>query len=253
MARIRAAARTHIGRRASNEDAYLTSPEHGLYVVADGMGGYEGGEVASELVIEAMEQFFDEHAEDDGLTWPWGREKGLTFEENLLGVSIRLAHRAVEERRHGALSQMGSTVAATLEHGDELVLAHVGDSRVYRFRDGELVQLTRDHSVLNQMREMEVELHEAMIRQYENMITRALGFESGEDLAELTRARVQPGDMFLLCTDGLHGALGDPQIRALLEQGGSPEEIAGRLVDAAFVGGGTDNITVVVLSVPVTP
>lgn len=245
---MQAAARTHIGKRASNEDAYLASPEHGLYVVADGMGGYEGGEVASELVIEAMESFFAEHAEDDGLTWPWGRDGGLTFEENLLGVSIRLAHRAVEERRVGPLSNMGSTVAATLLHDDELVLAHIGDSRIYRFRGGTLTQLTRDHSVLNQMREMEVELHEAMIRQYENMITRALGFDSGEDMAELTRERVREGDLFVLCTDGLHGAVGDDEIAALLGRGGDLDSITSRLVDAALVAGGTDNITVVVLS-----
>ncbi|MCA9610793.1 MAG: protein phosphatase 2C domain-containing protein, partial [Myxococcales bacterium] len=127
---VDAAAATHVGRRDDNEDAYLLDAERSVFAVADGMGGYHGGEVASALVVESIERFVARNAADSEATWPWGLEPGRSFVENLVAVAIRLANHEVMVRRKGALAKMGSTVVAVALDGRDAVLAHVGDSRI---------------------------------------------------------------------------------------------------------------------------
>ena len=148
---IQSAARTHLGRRQNNEDAFCVQPEAGLFAVADGMGGYEGGEVASRLTVEALGRVCGKLTKDAEATWPYAADPNLTLGENLLTVAVRHANDQVLEQRHGLLHNMGSTVAALLVDPKsplpEAVIGHIGDSRVYRLRDGVLEALTRDHSL----------------------------------------------------------------------------------------------------------
>lgn len=136
-----------VGRRANNEDALLVRPGLGLFVVADGMGGYEGGEVASATVVEALAGFVARNDVDPDGTWPVRERGDLGPLEMLVEASLRVADREVKAKKHGVLSRMGSTAVLALFRGARVVIGHVGDSRVYRLRDGELARLTEDHSV----------------------------------------------------------------------------------------------------------
>ena len=239
---VDAAARTHVGRRKNNEDAHLLDADHGLFVVADGMGGYEGGEVASRLVVHTVHDFFVHNEADEELTWPWGAEPDLGETENVLSTALRLANRVVVSRRKGHLAQMGSTAVAVALDRDRAVLAHVGDSRVYRLRDGRIEQLTRDHSLIEQMRELGAkELPEGI----GHVITKAIGFDA-DVRPELRVEPVRSGDVLLLCSDGLSDALEDAAIAHLLALP-SAAEAATALVRAAYDAGGSDNITAMVL------
>lgn len=241
---IDAAARTHRGRRPTNEDAHVVDLDHGLFVVADGMGGYEGGEVASRLVVHTLHDFFVENDLDGEVTWPWGIDTDRGFVENLVTVGIRLANVEVVRRRRGRLAQMGSTVVAVALEGDRLVVAHVGDSRIYRLRAGALEPLTRDHSFVEQLRQMGVvERPEGM----GHIITKAIGFAEDAE-PDLRVEAVRPGDAILLCSDGLTDPLDDDTIEALLGCGDAAEA-AEALVEAAYEAGGTDNITALVVRV----
>lgn len=235
---------SHVGRRDNNEDACCVEPELGLFAVADGMGGYEGGEIASGLVVETLRGFYARNAADADVTWPFGLSASMTFDENMLHVATRLAHLAVCERKAGRLSRMGSTVAAVALLGDELVVGHVGDSRVYRLRGGELTQLTRDHSFVEEMKRRGMELPAGL---YAHVVTRGIGME-GTAEPEVRTVAVEPGDVYLLCSDGLTDPLepGDIAKRLVLE----PTDACAALVDRAYEAGGSDNITAVVVRIP---
>ena len=242
------AALTHCGRRKNNEDNLCAEPALGLYAVADGMGGYEGGEVASQIAVATLAEFLRRNAADDDVTWPFGFDPSLGLDENLVNVAVRFAHREVAARRTGALAQMGSTVALMVARGDHAVVAHVGDSRVYRLRDARLEQLTRDHSVYAEMQAAGVaDLPPREQCSFANMITRALGMDA-EPSADLRREPLRAGDVFLLCTDRLTEKLGDAELAARLAL--PTAALACRaLVDDAYAAGGRDNITAVVLRV----
>jgi serine/threonine protein phosphatase PrpC len=240
------AAATHVGRRTNNEDAFCVEPELGLYAVADGMGGYEGGEVASKLTVEALVSFFRREAGDAECTWPFGMDRALSVEENRLRVAVRLAHAEVASRKSGLLAQMGSTVAALTVGEREAVIAHVGDSRVYRLRGGALVQLTRDHSLMAEMQAAGAHVPPREECSYANVITRALGME-GAPGPDLRREPLEPDDVYLLCTDGLTERLGEPCIAELLAL--PTAEACRALVEGAYGAGGRDNITCVVIRV----
>mgnify|MGYP002648620960 CR=1 FL=1 len=146
--RIDSAGWTHVGRRSHNEDAWTSREDLGLFVVADGMGGYEGGEVASQCVVDAFSGLCERLVRDPEATWPHRRQPHLSHEEDLLLNCTRLAQRAVRARRQGPLREMGSTVVALVLGARGAAVAHVGDSRLYRWRAGQLEPLTRDHSLL---------------------------------------------------------------------------------------------------------
>lgn len=233
------------GRRPNNEDAICARVDLGLFVVADGMGGYEGGEVASAIAVETIHELVRRTAADADVTWPYKIDTRRSVEENELIVATRLAGDRIGARRTGVLEQMGSTVAVLRIARDHAVVAHVGDSRVYRARRGQLAQLTRDHSLLAQMIAAGTPPADAAAFPWRHVVTRALGTSSGEPEVQLDAAR--SGDVYLLCSDGLSEVLDDDQILALLAR---PAEAACRaLVDAAFDAGSRDNISAIVVRV----
>jgi PPM family protein phosphatase len=236
---------TIAGRRSNNEDAVCARPDLGLFVVADGMGGYEGGEVASALAVEAIHELVRRTASDADVTWPYKIDPARSPSENELLVATRLANDRIIERRSGDLEEMGSTVVAVRFVRDHAVIAHVGDSRVYRLRGGELAQLTIDHSLLAQLTAAGMAPPDAAQFQWRHVVTRALGTTSGEP--EVQCDRIVHGDVFLLCTDGLSEVLEPEAIAWMLA---APAEVACRtLVDAAYAAGSRDNISAIVVRV----
>jgi serine/threonine protein phosphatase PrpC len=245
--RFEYAARTHVGRRANNEDALCAEPALGLFAVADGMGGYDGGEVASQLVIGALTRFFRRCAGDAEVTWPFAVDAHRSQAENMVSVAVRAAHNEVVARKHGPLRHMGSTVAALVLREREAVVGYCGDSRVYRLRDGRLAQLTRDHSLYAELEEARTPgLVPREQFPYANVITRAVGMGDGKP--DVFTEPLRRGDVFLLCTDGLVEKLAPEAIAAVLGST-DPHEACSTLVEEAFLLGGRDNITAVVVRV----
>jgi serine/threonine protein phosphatase PrpC len=247
---VRAAGRTTVGRRQNNQDALLVRPDLGVFAVADGMGGYEGGEIASTTTIDTLEALYELHRGDGDCTWPHVPDAELSLEAQRAIVAVGLAHRAVRAKREGALAQMGSTIVLATREGRHLVIAHAGDSRAYRVRRGVLTQLTRDHSFLNELeahRPLTKEDRARMEGQFGHVITKAIG--NGEALvpsvAELT---LEAGDRYLLCSDGLSGWLSDEELVETLSLH-APETAAEVLVARAYDAGSNDNVTAVVLAV----
>ncbi|MCX5746202.1 MAG: protein phosphatase 2C domain-containing protein [Proteobacteria bacterium] len=233
------------GRRSNNEDAICIRPDLGLFVVADGMGGYEGGEVASALAIDAIEGLVRRTAGEADVTWPYRIDPSRSIGENEVMIATRLANERIAARRVGPLEQMGSTVVVLRLEGDRAVVGHVGDSRVYRLRDGALAQLTTDHSLVAQLVANGMTEREAEHHPWRHVITRALGTPTGEPEVQIDRA--QRGDVFLLCSDGLSEVLPTATVAALLA---APVEVAcTSLVDAAYAAGSRDNISAIVVRI----
>ncbi len=239
--------------RAGNEDAYAVwiptgeqqraSTVSACVAVADGMGGHDAGEVASRLAVETIRDAF---AGPEALDFERGKDLLAWLE-----VLFQLINRRLTELAHA--QQLARGTGCTLTVGvlldGHLHLAHVGDSRCYRLRDGALEQLTRDHSWVAEQRRAGL-LTEAEERDHpqRNLLTRSLGMSPPPevDLAELP---VQPGDRYLLCSDGLHGLIDDPTLAAVLLQESSPQAAVERLVGMANGAGGYDNITAVLLEI----
>ncbi len=239
-------------RRPSNEDSYCVRPELGLFVVADGMGGHVAGEVASRVAVEAIAWFVGEtSASDPNRTWPFPMETGTSVQAHRLRCAFRLANRRIadEMATTESLRGMATTASALLVSDHQASVAHVGDSRVYRLRDGRLGQVTRDHSwVEEQVRAGAMTASDARRHPWRNVVTRAL---SGGDDPEIdvTETALQPGDRWLLCSDGLFGVVGDERIQEVLTNGDPLQAMCQRLVDEANRAGGPDNVTTLLLEV----
>jgi protein phosphatase len=251
--RYLAAAKTDVGRkRKENEDRFCLDPALGLYVVADGMGGHAAGEVASRLAVETIQEWMEKYLSgaDAALVGP--APVSASPEAGFLLSSIQLANRiildAAKQRREYA--GMGTTVVAVLAQRDNVVLAHVGDSRIYRVRDGEIAQVSRDHSfVQDQVDSGIISEAEAHQSQYRHMITRALGLKDTVEV-DLTEQPAQVGDTLLLCSDGLSDLLDDEEILAAVrEHAADLDRTCQVLVDRANAKGGDDNVTVLVVQV----
>jgi len=226
-------AATDVGRvREGNEDAYLVDDAMGLIAVADGMGGHRGGEVASATALEAL--------------------RAAITSGRPLRESIEDANQAVfaKSLTDSNLRGMGTTLTAgTLVAGDTLLLGHVGDSRAYLLHDGELRQVTEDHSLVEELvREGRLTADEAAVHPQRSIITRALGLDPSVDV-DVYPVELVPGDRLLLCSDGLSGMVQPDDIAATLRREDDPVRAAAQLVDAANQAGGEDNITVVVVAV----
>jgi len=244
-------ARTDVGRkRKENEDSLLVNAEQKLFVVADGMGGHAAGEVASRLAVDAINEFVCLTSSDEEITWPFGLEEDISYDGNRLKTAIRYANRKVLDatRQRAEYEGMATTVAAVLIDGETANLAHVGDSRVYLFRDAELSQLTSDHSWVNeQILSGALSADQARTHPLRNVVTRALGGRS-ELVVDLQSSRMRGGDVLLLCSDGLTTMLPDDDIaRIFRESGGDIERTASALVEEANARGGEDNITVLLV------
>jgi PPM family protein phosphatase len=245
---------TDVGlEREHNEDSHLLLPEAGLYLVADGMGGHRAGDVASQLAVQTVREFFAASESGDS-TWPYHFDTAISFDQNRIKTAIQLANAAIlrSARSESERQGMGTTVVALLgsRSHDRVYVCHVGDSRCYRFRDGTLTQLTEDHSLYNEYVQNMPELGEERLAQLpKNVITRALGMQEQVAVDEKPHD-VVAGDVFLLCTDGLSGMVSDDHIREHLA-GHLPDlQAAARaLVTAALEGGGEDNVTVVLVRV----
>ena len=247
------AARSDPGlKRHTNEDTWCARPDLGLFAVADGMGGHAAGEVASRVAISAIEAFTGETAAaDTHRTWPVPYDPALSLNANRLKAAVRIANRKIAEASADAtdLRGMATTACAVIIQGATASVAHVGDSRVYLLRHGELRQLTLDHSwVEEQVRAGMLDAHAARQHPWRNVVTRALS--GGEDPeADVTDMELAPGDRLLLCSDGLTSVVSHEEIRTCLRAKADLDTICRSLIDAANKGGGPDNITVLVLEV----
>jgi protein phosphatase len=228
------AAASDVGRvRKANEDSYyVRSP---LFVVADGMGGAQAGEVASKIAVDSFKNPLDESVA------PEPRMANVVRQANL---SIHKKSVSSDE-----FKGMGTTLTALLLGDDELTIAHVGDSRAYRLRDGDLERLTRDHSLVGEMvRRGAITEAEAEVHPQRSILTRALGPEDDVEIDTLSHG-VKPGDIYLICSDGLTGMVDEATIAQEMGSGKSMQEIADSLIRKANEGGGVDNITVVAFKV----
>ncbi len=226
--------RTDVGRqRRGNEDSsYAHAP---VFVVADGMGGAQAGEVASQMVVDS----FVAGLPDEGTP------------EERLSVVVQRANKEIHTRSRSEAENagMGTTVTAAYLDEDSVVLAHVGDSRAYLLRDGELSRLTEDHSLVEELlRGGKLTQEEALEHPQRSVITRALGIEPIVEIDTWTYP-LRPGDVVLLCSDGLTSMLSEAQVQELLVEGPDLDAAADRLIDAANQAGGRDNITVVLFRV----
>jgi protein phosphatase len=232
-----AAAATDRGRkRANNQDAFGFSIEHGVYVVCDGMGGAAGGEVASSIAVdEALHALTERDRE--------------TPVPQVAEAAVCAANLAVYSRaqRNSNLSGMGTTLVALVVEQAQVWVVNVGDSRCYRFRDGQLKQLTFDHSLVEeQVRLGRMTPHEAQRSPLRNVITRAVGTQNGVT-PDCFQFEAQPGDLFLLCSDGLTREVSDGAIEELLAGDEPLAQRANRLIESANKAGGRDNITCILV------
>ncbi len=240
---VRMAGATHPGRvREHNEDAIGWDEELGLAVVADGVGGHQAGEVASRIVVDSLLSGLPpaDESGDDAICAAALRE------------SVEKANREVwQHAQESGFSGMSSTVVALRVCGQRVVIAYVGDSRVYRLRNGQMQQLSVDHSVVQEMIDNgSLSREEAATSSRRNLITRALG-QAQEVQAEVTLTSLNPGDCYLLCSDGLSDRLTDEGMGMMLDRAreGSLESLAEELVETANAAGGQDNIAVVLVRV----
>ncbi len=241
---------TDVGRvRANNEDAVTVDTARGVAVLADGMGGYNAGEVASalavDLVVGEMARWLDEAGEVAG-----ARELRRAME-----ICVDTANRAIFDaaNTHAAYAGMGTTlVMAVLREGMALI-GHVGDSRAYRWRGGLLEQLTRDHSLLQEQIDIGlITPEEAAASGNRNLVTRALGVEDTV-LLDLREVDLQDGDQLLLCSDGLNDLVRDEEMAQVLAGADAPDAKCQSLVDLANVRGGRDNVSVIIAQVRELP
>jgi len=250
---IVAAGMSDVGlQREHNEDAYCILPEFDLFIVADGMGGHKAGDVASKMATHAIASFFQATAGEDA-TWPFHFDPHLSVDENRLITGIKVANKQIFEAsaRDHAVHGMGTTVVGALYNRGrkKLYVAHVGDSRAYRIRDAQIMQLTRDHSLLNDyllvMPDMPIEQRNELPK---NVITRALGMQDSV-VVDIVPEEPRPGDCYVLCSDGLSGMMTDEQLRdTIVNAGDDIQKAATALVALANANGGEDNVTCVVIA-----
>jgi len=245
MLRARACGLSDVGvLRSHNEDCFEIDPEHQMFVVADGMGGHSHGEIASRIAVQAIRDQLATQPERLPVSSPPKHAARLRD-------AIRLAHERVLAaiRQDGSLHGMGTTVVGMLLDGESVAVAHVGDSRAYRLRDGKLELLTQDHTWVNeQVVAGFLSEEQARVHPLKNVVTRALGGDADVEV-DVREWKVLPGDLYMLCSDGLTTMLSDAEILERLRAPARLEELCARLVRDANARGGFDNISVVLLHI----
>lgn len=238
---ITCAGRTDVGIiRAGNEDSFLMVPDRGIFVVADGMGGHAAGEVASEMAVRYVAREL-------------GSLKGLGDDQvaDRMRTAIRAANGAIFQRtltEHDKRG-MGTTVTALVLYETRFLVGQVGDSRAYLHRDGKLIQLTKDHSyVQEQVDAGYLTPEQARSHPYSNVITRCVG-ANNDVMPDIYLGTVKPQDLFLLASDGLTGMLEDPELAEVLAGDRMPQERVDALITEANRHGGLDNITAVIVRI----
>ena len=239
---LQAWCQTDVGlRRDNNQDSFLIDESVGLYLVADGMGGHRGGEVASKLAVETVRDVIQQALRESGARRPNARA--------LLAKAYEAACAAIYDKSQepgSDLQGMGTTLVAGFYLGDTLYVGNVGDSRAYLFAEDRLFQMTEDHSLVNEqlraglLKESDVERFAA-----KNVITRSVGFER-EVQVDIIERQLQPGDMILICSDGLSGMVKDERIGQICREI-PPKDVVSKCVDEAKANGGDDNVTTLVI------
>jgi protein phosphatase len=248
---LEAHGQTDVGRRRKlNEDSFLVEDATGLYTVCDGMGGHNAGEVASRMAVETLQAFVEKSHREKEITWPYGLDVNLSFDGNRLRTALKLANKNVFKAGASNEEQggMGTTAVAALVSEDVMTIGSAGDSRCYLLREGKLTQLTRDDSWVSAawaegiLTAQEIEKHPLR-----NVITKAIGAKETIEI-EVVEHRFKPGDIALLCSDGLHSMINDEAIlRVLTPVPPTLQEAAQKLIEAANEAGGKDNVSVVLL------
>lgn len=250
---MRVAGMTDVGLlREHNEDSLLLMADFRVVAVADGMGGHRSGDVASQLAVSTLSDFFSVTVGCDA-TWPFPADPSLTDEENYVVTGLRLANRRIFDRSLKTMADfgMGTTIVTAIFNptAQRITVGHVGDSRCYRVRGDEILQLTRDHSLVSDATHMAPWMSEEELRQIpSNVITRALGIRE-DVLVDLITEETHAGDIYVLCSDGLSGLVSDEQIHQVTTSHATLEEACAALIQRANFFGGTDNITVVLAKV----
>lgn len=245
-----AAGHTDVGRkREKNEDSFMIDEKLGLAMVADGMGGHSGGEIASRMAVETVTQIIREFSVDPEMTLP-GKVNFRTHDHGgKLNYAIQEAGHRIFDRacRETTLKGMGTTTVVITIAEDRVYLGNVGDSRGYLLRDGLFRQVTQDHSFVGeQVRAGMISPEIARTHRMRNVITRSVGFQAEVD-SDVLQKTIKDGDVYLLCSDGLSNMVDDAEMKLILESN-PPAEACRKLVDIANAHGGDDNITAVVVS-----
>ncbi len=251
---LRAIGLTDVGQeREHNEDCYGLMTDYNLLMVADGMGGHRAGDVASRMAVDAVTEFF-RMTEKEDITWPFHFDPNLPFTVNRLVTAIQVANNKIfrgslETNEHQGMGTTAVSIYFVDDH--ELChIAHVGDSRCYRFRNNELELLTADHSLVNDYLRAAPDLSEEQLAELpRNVITRALGMQDAV-MVDVRTESPEIGDCYLLCSDGLNGMLTDEEIQeTIIEFRADLEKIAHALVQRANDKGGEDNVTAVLAEI----
>ena len=242
---------THPGRvRPNNEDALLWDASGGLFVVADGMGGHQAGEVASRMAVETVQSFLEASRGDHDLTWPFGFDPALSMNANRLVTAVRLANRKVFQAGEDKpdLAGMGTTIVVALVDNETLTFCGVGDSRIYLLSGNVLQQITHDDSWVATVLARDPEFDRAQLAHHpmRHVLTNVLGAREDTEV-EVGERPLRKGEQLLLCSDGLYGGLDDAAMQILLSSPGGLNDLGDRLVAASLERGGTDNITVVLV------
>jgi serine/threonine protein phosphatase PrpC len=241
---------SHTGNvRKINEDCWHIDIPLGLFVVADGMGGHNAGEVASTLAVEALVRFMHKTQEGEDVTWPYGIDPGLSYPANRLRTAILLANRRVfrAAEGHEEYNGMGTTVVAASIEDYTLVLGSVGDSRAYSLIDGRLTQLTTDDSWVQTLeRSSPVELGDLANHPMRHVLTKVIGAREELDVPIIERP-IRVDETLLLCSDGLHGELAETEIAAILGTETGTPQLAEQLIEAVLRRAARDNVTAVVV------
>lgn len=247
---VKAYGLTDVGKqRQHNEDTFLVADDAKLFLVADGMGGHAAGEIASRIAVDSISEFIVHTKEDDG-TWPHAYDEHYTRTTNRLMAALRMANTRVLEamRKDARLRGMGTTVVAAMADNGKISVAHVGDSRAYLVRDGKISRLTNDHSwVFEQVQAGMLTEAEAEKHPLRNVITRALGgaLSVTPDASEIES---RPGDVYLLCSDGLTGMVPEEEIlRVVSANADDLEQACRELINLANERGGLDNVTAILV------
>lgn len=250
--KLKFVAKTHKGLiREENEDCFLCEPELGLFLVADGMGGHEAGEIASKIACNSIKDFVKDAYEKGIEKFPITYRKDFPLEWNILLGALSYANGNIikysEKKRY--LTGMGTTVVACLFRGRRLSYAHVGDSRLYVFKENSLKLLTEDHSwIQEQIKLGNITEEEAKYHPLKNVITRALGGSTkiSIDIADI---QIKNGDKFLLCSDGLNVVLSEDLMERIIIEEKDLEKCADRLIEETLKMGGPDNVTLIIIEV----
>ncbi len=249
--KLECAVATDVGkRREKNEDNHLVNERIGLFVVADGMGGHVGGELASRLAVDTIGQVLQQLYDDPEMTLQSSEEIKPGDCKAWLRYAIQVANLKIFEEavKNPGLRGMGTTTVAILFQDDKIFYANVGDSRIYRIRNKKIEQLSQDHSLVGeQMRAGMIAPEEVRGHRLKNIITRSVGFQAEVEV-DIDSRSTKKGDLFILCSDGLSNPLSDKELLTIAENN-LLQQVCQRYIDIANERGGEDNITVIVLKV----